>query len=62
MALPALAQHLGAGPSIVRGEFDAEQVAHLAVEVGKAGLGPADDADPDVALGAEPLGENAQRD
>jgi hypothetical protein len=33
-----------------------EQIAHLAVEVGDAGLGPADDADLDVALRAEPLG------
>ena len=62
MALPAIAQHLGAGPPVVRGEFDAEQVAHLAVEVGEAGLGPADDADHDVALSAEPLRENTQRD
>jgi hypothetical protein len=61
MALPAIAQHLGAGPSIVWGEFDAEQVAHLAVEVGEAGPGPAEDADLDIALSAEPLGENAQR-
>ena len=50
MGLPALAQHLGAGPAVVRGQLDAEQVAHLAIEVGEAGLGPADDADLDVAL------------
>jgi hypothetical protein len=36
----------------VRGEFDAEQIAHLAIEVGEAGLGPAEDADLDVALSA----------
>ena len=62
MGLPALAQHLGAGPAVVRGELDAEQVAHLAIEVGEAGLRPADDADLDVALVAEALGEDAQRD
>ena len=60
--LPAIAQHLGAGPPVVRGELDAEQIAHLAIEVGEAGLGPAEDADLDVALSAEPLGENAQGD
>ena len=38
VGLPALAQDLGAGPAVVRGELDAEQVAHLAVEVGEAGL------------------------
>jgi hypothetical protein len=62
MGLPALAQHLGAGPSVVRGELDSEQVAHLAIEVDEAGLGPAEDADLDVALSCEPLGENTQRD
>jgi hypothetical protein len=46
----------------VRSQFDAEQIAHLAIEVGEAGLGPAEDADLDVALSAEPLGENTQRD
>jgi len=46
----------------VRGELDAEQVAHLAIEVGKAGLGPAENTDLDIALTAEPLRENAQRD
>jgi hypothetical protein len=25
----------GAGPSVVRGEFDSEQVAHLAIEIRK---------------------------
>ena len=53
MGLPAIAQDLGAGPAVVRGELDAEQIAHLAVEVGETGLGPADDADPDVALRAQ---------
>ena len=49
-ALPALAQDFGAGPSVVRAQFDAEEVAHLAVEVGDVGLRPADHADLDVAL------------
>ena len=62
MGLPALAQHLGAGPAVVGAEFDAEQVAHLAIEVGEIGLGPAAHADLDVALLREPLGENAQGD
>ena len=62
MGLPAVAQDLGAGPAVVRGQLDAEQIAHLAVEVGKAGLRPADDADLDVALGAKALGEDAQGD
>ena len=62
VGLPALAQHLGAGPAVVGAEFDAEQVAHLAIEVGKIGLGPAAQADLDVTLLREPLGENAQGD
>jgi len=61
MGLPALAQHLGAAPAVMRVEHDAEQLAHLAIEVGEAGLGTADHADLDVALRREPLGENAQR-
>ena len=62
MGLPALAQHLGAGPAVVGAELDAEQVAHLAIEVGEIGLGPAAQADLDVTLLREPLGENAQGD
>ena len=62
VGLPALAQHLGAGPAVVGAEFDAEQVAHLAIEVGEIGLGPAAQADLDVTLLREPLGENAQGD
>ena len=30
VGLPALAQHLGAGPAVVGAQLDAEQVAHLA--------------------------------
>jgi hypothetical protein len=37
----------------VRAELDGEQVAHLAVEVGEAGLGPRENADLDIALVAE---------
>jgi len=43
------------------GQLDAEQVAHLAIEVGEARLRPGEDADLDVALRAEPLGQDAQR-
>jgi len=61
-ALPAVAQHLGAGPAVVGRKLDAEQIAHLAIEVGEARLRPADDADLDVALGLQPVGEDAQGD
>src|SRR5260370_39782136 len=47
---------------VVRSQLDTEQIAHLAIEVGEAGLRAGDDADLDVALRAEALGENAQRD
>jgi ParB-like nuclease domain len=62
VGLPAITQHLGSGPAVVRSQLDAEQIAHFAIEVGEAGLRARDDADPDVALRAEALGENAQRD
>src|ERR1700692_1637659 len=62
VGLPAIPQHLGSGPAVVRSQLDAEQSAHLAIEVGEAGLRARDDADLDVALRAEALGENAQRD
>ena len=62
VGLPAVAQDLGAAPAVVRVELDAEEVAHLAVEVGEAGLRAGEDADLDVAQGGEPLGEDAQRD
>ena len=62
VGLPALAQHLGAGPAVVGTQFDAEQVAHLAIEIGEIGLGPAAHADLDVTLLGEPLGENPQGD
>jgi hypothetical protein len=57
--LPAVAQHLGTAPAVGGTEFDAEQIAHLAIEVWKAGLRPGEDADFDVALCAKALGENA---
>ena len=58
---PALAQHLEAVPAIVVHQRDAEQLAHLAVEVGKArgGMGERGDAQPLGAFGA--FGEQAQR-
>jgi hypothetical protein len=58
--LPAVAQDLRAAPAVVRMELDAEEVAHLAVEVGEAGLRTGEDAHLHVALGREPLGEDAQ--
>jgi hypothetical protein len=49
----------------MRGEFDHEQIAHLAIEVGDAGLGLAEDADrPSVisaAVIAAPLSLSAAR-
>ena len=59
---PAGAQGLEAGPAVVDGERDAEEVAELAVEVDGAALGVLDGADDDVGQGAEPLGEQAQGD
>src|SRR5437764_1229146 len=50
--LVPFAQHIGAGPTVVGTHFDAEQIAHLAIEVGQIGLRSAADADLDVALGA----------
>ena len=55
-------EHLGAGPAVVGSELDTEQITHLAIEVGEAGLRPADDADLDIALGFEAIGEDAQGD
>jgi hypothetical protein len=60
-ACPALPQHLGAAPAVVRPEFDAEQVAHLAVEVCDIGLGSADHANLHVALACKGGSENTQR-
>ena len=50
VGLPALAQDLGAAPAVVRAQLDAEEVAHLAVEVGDVGLRATDHADRHVAL------------
>ena len=49
VALPALAQQLCAAPSVVRMQHDAEQLAHLAVEVGEPGLRTTQDADVHIA-------------
>jgi hypothetical protein len=43
-------------------KLDAEQIAHLAIEVGDARLRPADDADLHIPLGLQPVCENAQGD
>ena len=37
VSVPALAQDLGAAVAVVRAQFDAEQFAHLAIEVGDVG-------------------------
>ena len=62
MVGPAGAQGLEAGPAVVGGERDAEEVSELAVEVHGAALGVLDGADEDVGQGAKALGEQAQGD
>ena len=44
----------------MRAQLDAEQLTHLAIEVGEIGLGPAAHADLDVTLFGESLSEHAQ--
>ena len=58
--LPALAQDLGAGEAVMRAQFDTEEFAHLAIEVGDVGLRPADHADGDVALVGQRCRQDAQ--
>jgi hypothetical protein len=48
--LPALAQGLGTAIAVMRAQFDTEEFAHLAIEVGDVGLRPTDHADRHVAL------------
>ena len=60
MRLPALAQDLGSAPAVVGAQRNAEEVAHLAVEVGDVGLRPADHADLDVAFARQSVGQDAQ--
>jgi len=48
--LPTVAQGLGATPAVMRAQLDAEELAHLAIEVGDIGLRPTDHADRHVAL------------
>jgi hypothetical protein len=43
--LPSLAQDLGAGEAVVRAQFDTEEFAHLAIEIGDVGLRATDYAD-----------------
>ena len=50
VGLPALAQDFRAGEAVMRAQFDPEEFAHLAIEVGDVGLWSADHADGDVAL------------
>jgi hypothetical protein len=56
------AQDLGAGPAVVWLQLDAEEVAHLAIEVLEAGLWPGEYADLHLPLGRKPVGEDTQRD
>ena len=44
----------------MRAQFDAEEFAHLAIEVGDVGLRPADHADRHVALRRQRCGQDAQ--
>jgi len=44
----------------VRTQLDAEEVAHLTIEVGDVGLRPADRADLDIAFVRQLIGQNAQ--
>jgi hypothetical protein len=60
VSLPALAQDLGTTPAIVRAQFDAEEVSHLAIEVGDVGLRATDDADRHVAPRRQRSGQDAQ--
>ena len=55
---PPLAQRLEAGPSVVRRESHAEQLAELAVEVGDGALGPGQHPDLDVAQLVQVCGQD----
>jgi len=57
---PPLAQGLEPAPAVVGLELDAEELAHLAVEVGDVALGVGESADRDLAQGFEALGQDAQ--
>jgi hypothetical protein len=53
---------LAAAPAVVRAQLDAEELAHLAVEVGDVGLGADDHTYLDVALRRQMFGQDAQGD
>ncbi len=55
MVRPSSAQCLEAGPSIVRGEGNGEEISELAVEVHRAALGMLDGADEDIGERAKAL-------
>jgi hypothetical protein len=57
---PPLAQRLEPAPAVVGLELDAEQIPHLAVEVGDVALGMSEGADRDLAERFEPLGQDAE--
>src|SRR5439155_14467185 len=60
--LPAFAQHACPGPAVVGRELNAEQIAEFAVEVGDATLRAGEDAEDEIAMGREALGEQPERD
>jgi hypothetical protein len=62
MGLPAFAKGLGPGPSVVGSKGNGEHVAHLTVEVGEVSLRPGEDADDELGLTRESLGEEAKDD
>ena len=60
VSLPTLTQGLGPTPAIMRAQFDAEEFAHLAIEVGDVGLRSTDHADRHIALCYQRSREDAQ--
>jgi hypothetical protein len=59
---PGLAEDLEAAPAVVRRKSDAEELAHLAVEVTEAALRSGEDTDGDVGQCGQMMGEGAQGD
>lgn len=62
VVVPASAQGLEAGPAIVDGEGDAEEVSELSIEVAGPALRMLDGADHDMGDGAKSVGEQPQSD
>jgi hypothetical protein len=59
---PGIAQDLEAAPAVVRRQGDAEEVSHLAIEVGQSALRAGEHAGDDIGQGGEVVGESAQCD